>query len=297
MYHAHKTQRIFFIVWERPAPIEEFLLPPSGGVDWRVPDWLLSKFDFAKQARFVNTQSHFNPPDPNDNSVMVDTKGNPSLSGGTEFYNTLNPKDPSDRFDLIYHEFWKSFFVPSPPVAALIKSNLEALQLEPLHYNSVHIRGIYQKDGRQRKDEYVGYALNCVYNLLKRKRPNNNDTTTFYVASDSIDFAAAAVKLGQQKNWTITSRQYKEPPKHLDTETTNFLTWNQQQAANRPQVDAVFFYDTFVDLYLLSLGDCAVYGSGAYGLWANRISSSVSCAAEHSIRLSLSNLGDHCRTA
>ena len=40
----------------------------------QIPDSRLAsiqKCNFAKQARFVNTQSHFNPPDPNDNSVIL----------------------------------------------------------------------------------------------------------------------------------------------------------------------------------------------------------------------------------
>jgi hypothetical protein len=37
---AAVTHRILLIHWTRPAKLEEFLLPPKGGVDWRVPDWL-----------------------------------------------------------------------------------------------------------------------------------------------------------------------------------------------------------------------------------------------------------------
>ena len=37
---AYQTHRILLIRWTRPARLEEFLLPPQGGVDWRVPEWL-----------------------------------------------------------------------------------------------------------------------------------------------------------------------------------------------------------------------------------------------------------------
>ena len=37
---AHKSKRILLIYWDRPARLEEYLLPPVGGVDWRVPAWL-----------------------------------------------------------------------------------------------------------------------------------------------------------------------------------------------------------------------------------------------------------------
>ena len=34
------SNRLLLIHWTRPAKLEEFLLPPKGGVDWRVPDWM-----------------------------------------------------------------------------------------------------------------------------------------------------------------------------------------------------------------------------------------------------------------
>jgi hypothetical protein len=37
---AAMTQRFLLIHWRRPAKLEEFLMPPKGGIDWRVPDWL-----------------------------------------------------------------------------------------------------------------------------------------------------------------------------------------------------------------------------------------------------------------
>jgi hypothetical protein len=37
---ASVTKRFLLIHWKRPAKLEEFLLPPKGGFDWRVPDWL-----------------------------------------------------------------------------------------------------------------------------------------------------------------------------------------------------------------------------------------------------------------
>jgi hypothetical protein len=37
---AYKHQRILLIRWTRPAMLEEFLVPPKGGFDWRVPEWM-----------------------------------------------------------------------------------------------------------------------------------------------------------------------------------------------------------------------------------------------------------------
>jgi hypothetical protein len=37
---AHKSKRLLFIHWNRPARLEEFLVPPRGGMDWRAPPFL-----------------------------------------------------------------------------------------------------------------------------------------------------------------------------------------------------------------------------------------------------------------
>ena len=35
---AYNTRRTLLIRWTRPAKLEEFLVPPKGGIDWRVPE-------------------------------------------------------------------------------------------------------------------------------------------------------------------------------------------------------------------------------------------------------------------
>jgi hypothetical protein len=37
---AHNTKRILLIHWTKPGHLEDFLLPPQGGIDWRAPAWL-----------------------------------------------------------------------------------------------------------------------------------------------------------------------------------------------------------------------------------------------------------------
>ena len=35
---ASQTGRVMLVTWERPAKLETFLVPPDGGIDWRVPE-------------------------------------------------------------------------------------------------------------------------------------------------------------------------------------------------------------------------------------------------------------------
>jgi hypothetical protein len=36
---AYVTNRILLIYWTMPTKLEEFLVPPRGGLDWRTPTW------------------------------------------------------------------------------------------------------------------------------------------------------------------------------------------------------------------------------------------------------------------
>jgi hypothetical protein len=38
LWLAHKTGRKLLIKYSKPAPLEHFLIPPSDGFDWRLPD-------------------------------------------------------------------------------------------------------------------------------------------------------------------------------------------------------------------------------------------------------------------
>ena len=38
MMLANRTGRVLLVRWERPAPLENFLVPPVGGIDWTLPD-------------------------------------------------------------------------------------------------------------------------------------------------------------------------------------------------------------------------------------------------------------------
>jgi hypothetical protein len=37
---AYYTRRILLIHWDKPSLLEEFLVPPKGGLDWRMPEWM-----------------------------------------------------------------------------------------------------------------------------------------------------------------------------------------------------------------------------------------------------------------
>ena len=40
---AYTTKRILLIHWTKPASLEQFLLPPNNGLDWRTPKWIAKR--------------------------------------------------------------------------------------------------------------------------------------------------------------------------------------------------------------------------------------------------------------
>jgi hypothetical protein len=56
---AFLSKRLLMIVWDKPAPLEEFLLPPVGGLDWRAPSWLIPHIAYTMYPRAnLNTVLH-----------------------------------------------------------------------------------------------------------------------------------------------------------------------------------------------------------------------------------------------
>jgi hypothetical protein len=51
---AHESQRIFLIYWNMPARLTRFLVPPKGGIDWRVPMFMVEKVCGAVSMRFCH---------------------------------------------------------------------------------------------------------------------------------------------------------------------------------------------------------------------------------------------------
>ena len=49
---ASLSGRFLLIHWERPCSLEEFFVPPKGGLDWRMPSWLHEKLDY-EHARVI----------------------------------------------------------------------------------------------------------------------------------------------------------------------------------------------------------------------------------------------------
>lgn len=255
---------MLLIKWQRPADLEEFLVPPEGGLDWRVPSWMNRRYFPDKTIRHVFYVTASEVLVKKKLVVMVKQQEH---DHGAHYYNMQIAAD-EPRYWEIFGDVWRYVFTPSPPVAHMIDKYLNELELTPNAYVSIHLRSRYIRDERH-VPSHRKNAVRCA----QVTRPG----LPMYVASDSAYVTRRTAQFGSNSNLTVKYRFDQEEPIHIDA-GRDFITRDNDSFRNFTASD---FYDTFVDLYLLAYGQCVVYGRGGYGVWAALISGNASCAVSH----------------
>jgi hypothetical protein len=261
---ANKIRRMFFIKWSRPAPLQEFLVPPKGGLDWTFPDWIDQQLDFRELPMATG-----NPPrsiQQAKSSVRIVTFRHQNYDHGANYYNEQR-SDNEPAFNHVFREMWDTLFIPSPPVAALIRPNMNDLNLVPGEYVAAHIRSMYTGDKSSNAD-MIRNGVNCATHL----KPG----WPIYFASDSSSATRFALRYGRSKNGTIVARIAATEPLHLDR-GIDFL----RKSDGWKNLSASAFYGVFVDLYLLAGSQCVAHGVGGYGKWGSLLSYNSSCVKGH----------------
>jgi hypothetical protein len=267
--------RLLFIQWERPAPLEEFLLPP-GKLDWRLPVWLDERLNMHNMTKFRMSEDNANRFDKITQTVVAVK----TVRGNDYYRDRLLPGEPS--FESVYRSVWRSVFRPSRPVAAAIRREMQALKLVPDQYVAAHVRSLYVFNTTDTAEEE--HAIDCA----SQQQPG----WPIYFASDAVATTRQAIAYAQSKSKSssssskkninattdtvVVARRGNQDPLHLDR-GRDFLApsedWKNRSAAD--------FYDIFVDLYLLSSSRCVAYGAGGYGQLASLLSYNRSCAINH----------------
>jgi hypothetical protein len=257
---ASLMKRVLLIHWEKPARLEEFLLPPQGGIDWRIPDYLLPHIGLSEAPIRVPVRMMRKL---NSTNITVHVRYQ-SFNGGSEFYDTHKPYG-SANFSTVYHHVWNILFTPHPVIGQMVEDLMELWELQPQEYASIHLRAHYGVEFEKRDNEYIEEwtpnSINCASQLV----PGG----PFYFASDSSYAIVLAKEYGRQQRSVVVARTNAKEPLHLD----KVPDWQQRQPSD--------YYDTFVDLYLLALGKCVTYSMGGFGSWASLISANSSCWIRH----------------
>ena len=258
---AYETKRILLIRWTKPAMLEEFLVPPKGGVDWRTPNWMAKILSNVSRGAIYQDGSMLRKVAAR-SKPLVRSRYQNYHYGSQEYDASLFEGEPN--FAEVYSSVWRLFFRPSLSVASIIESQLDTLGLVPGNYASAHLRALYYlyADGGEPSEKVIEEGTRNALNCASQLRPG----APIFFASDSEKASNySQIYAGKRNAQVITRTPSPNPPLHLD----RCEDWMQ-----RPPSD---FYDTFVDLYLMGLGGCATFGKGGFGRWGWLISGNFSC--------------------
>ena len=193
-------------------------------------------------------------------------------------------------YEQVFRDCWYSAFIPVPAIQQRIAEEMTTLGLQRNEFQAIHIRSRYHskpEGGRLRS--LCRNALHCIFQAT----PQRASETPIYVSADHRSAVWATL---------VYSRQLAL--NHVTARDADFLlTLNEQQAdeesstlhmdrgtnhlGRRPkdwtahQFEAKEFYDTFVDLYILSQAECIAVNVGNYGKWANLLSDKPTCEISH----------------
>lgn len=257
---AFETKRILYIHWAKPQQLETFLLPPVGGMDWRTPDWLVSRL---QKASYINVRYLLNRARLDISLVQARLQANDHGSGYYENSTAVLEGEEPWAFRRHYHDCWYVLFTPVPAIVQAIERELRELSLVPGHFGVAHIRALYgiETEGRDLTEvtQWTLNAIDCLSHL--RGGP-------YFVASDSDDARRIAVAYGQEHNVHVVARTSASTPVHMD------IAGSDQDVAS--------LYDVFIDLYLMSFGRCLSFNVGGFGKWALLLSGhDFSCNIRH----------------
>jgi hypothetical protein len=300
---AAKFQRIVFYAWEKPYPLESFLVPVT--INWTLPEWLDTIFQ-QWQVCTPNLDFHLqtlwsiqSAEQSNQTVIRVITAF--GVDGGEKLYNhpelVLFANEP--KYQDAYHPIWSALFRPSPAVQKVIQAEMQRLQLTPNQYNALHIRSQYLLDETQ--SDVVVNATKCALHhftglpwfiatdsLVATQRALDVASNIHRLTLNSIPTNNSNTK-GPSRDKTppvAIARSNKAAPLHLDRGYDFFERKECGRLMNDKKCfgDVTAYYDIFVDLYLLAQAKCLVYGIGGYGMWANLLSSDPHCSFRYYIQ-------------
>lgn len=268
---AAQSQRILLIKWERPAPLEFYIVPPSGGMDWRLPECMASELKLnptPMMRRYPHAELALRH-----NFAVVDMRDQ-SPDHGLEYYNKQQ-KEGDPTYDEVFHHVWQILFEPSVNVQARLDNDMQTLGLVRNSYTAVHIRSTYSRSiDRSTNRRYLENAINCAARLAPEKHER------IYIAADSVNASSIALDYAKFHARDAVVRRGNSSPLHIDR-GTDYLSTSRNSRRDPVEHPPEAYLDTFTDLYLLAYSRCLAYTFGGYGRWANAISDNASCTIDH----------------
>lgn len=160
LYLANQTKRVYLIRWERPKPLEEFLVP-TGEIDWMVPEGVAGFGDMLSVRAIPRLFEGYDEERPEDDfwSNHLDEGLKRAITGELKdtkvlrhrFLGHLKEEILEERLralgetDMIHStqtfgNIFRAFFKPSKEVEEELNQVYRDLGITPGHYTAVHCR-------------------------------------------------------------------------------------------------------------------------------------------------------------
>jgi hypothetical protein len=247
---AYNTKRLLLIHWTSPVPLTEFLVPPMGGVDWRLPKWLeraVTSSSTSKEGMTIRDTDDATTIDKAmDNATIL--RFQPMTDSGATLYNSIAASDRKihsknvDTFNDIFHDVWRIFFKPSSGIRKNIEKALRSNRgLNPANYTAIYMPQV--KKPTKNITDVAQNVLNCALEF----QPHSS----FLLISDHPALSAAAVTHAKSQATKVFS-----VPAIASREQTKMLDLNDIHERNYDKKSPVLFYNVFVHLYLMAMGHC-----------------------------------------
>ena len=262
---AYKSRRLLLIYWNKPASLEEYLIPPDGGVDWRVPDWLIPRLNIKTKLDVASHSDDLVRLIENGEAMPVVKARIQSPSAGEDYY--TEQTGGNSTYQTVYHSLFRTFFTPSSRLAEKIHDLMDKHGLVPGEYASAHLRAMYGNRVWRDPRETIQITINAI-NCASQLYPGG----PVYFAGD-IKFAVeVAMAYSKQRHIPVAALEFNEDPLHLDKDDQ----WRTR--------DPSAYDETFLDLLLLGSSRCVAYSNGGYGTFGQLLSYDSNCTIRHFMR-------------
>jgi len=225
MWAAHQTNRKLLIKYDKPRPLEEFLVPPppsDHGFNWMMPDgyfpeeWSAwgdrSSQEYKNNRRWDPTIQALNMPKFREQRVIF-------------VNNNLLGKKPINRLEGWDENLWQGvflrFFQPSREVARRLDLITDPLQIEAGTYSSAHVRAKFPIKTFNQKYGYLKFVGLQWYQADKQvSRLDMTYNMTRRVVSELGNRAVAcAVRIMPDTKYVYTASDIQELIEYLKTDS------------------------------------------------------------------------------
>ena len=296
---AALSKRVLLIKWSVPSELENFLVPPRGGMDWSFPPQL-------SLSRGPTTKGWFEKPTPQtlkenmnqyDEQVLTLSFGN----GNQQFaimermiaeYTNQESGDDDEQgaqdWSAIFPTLFSKLFTPSTRLADFIINEMSELGLARGNFLGVHGRVHYpagRKDGEvfyktvEEQKQILRHAIDCALNIKEV------DDARVYVACDRIETA------------TIVKDEYESEfpgvvKVDVGVEEDQHIAFSDFNDGVREDVTVEPFLPTFSDLWIMGMARCVVHGVGGFGSFSAMLAGNA-CSYFHRKGEKRFRMGEH----